>query len=236
MNPISNIAQLISMPDHGPIYRETAHHLSRFIVEPWNAFSSLTFLIPAFIFLWQLRGRYASFPFVVCFCVPLLIFGGLGSTLFHAFRSSTWLLLMDALPIVLLVVGISIWMWLKVLSNKWLVVPIVVVFVALTFLARLFLNGQDQISAGYAVRGTMLLLPCFLFQRKIRFRNTALVVSTTLFFALALLFRFMDEKIAFSWMPWGTHWLWHVSTAFGAYYLGKYLISNSNEKVSSLEK
>jgi len=36
-------------------------------------------------------------------------------------------------------------------------------------------------------------------------------------------------------MPWGTHWLWHLSTALGAYFLGEYLIKNaySNSKVES---
>lgn len=97
---------ILHPPDHGPIYRETTD-LSLFIVEPWNAWSSLTFLIPAFVFLWQLRGQYASYAFFVYFCSPMLILGGLGSTFFHAFRSSGWLLAMDVLPIVLLVLGIS---------------------------------------------------------------------------------------------------------------------------------
>lgn len=220
------------VPDHGPIYKETTD-LSLFIVEPWNAFSSLTFWIPAFLFLWQLRGRYNQHAFLVYFCLPLLILGGLGSTLFHAFRSSTWLLLMDALPIVIMVVGISIWMWLKVLTKKWLIAPILVVFVGLTFLAQYFLSGQDRISAGYFVRGTMLLLPFFLFLRKTAFRNASLLIFTTLFLVLALTFRFVDEKTDFAFMPWGTHWLWHVSTAFAAYFLGEYIIRSSNEQVQT---
>src|SRR5688572_15572541 len=117
------LTHLTEVPDHGPIYRETMD-LSQFIVEPWNAFSSLTFLIPAFIFLWQLRGQYNRYAFFVYFCSPMLIMGGLGSTLFHAFRSSGWLLAMDVAPIILLVLGISIWIWLKVLPKKWWIFPI----------------------------------------------------------------------------------------------------------------
>lgn len=215
-------------PDSGPIYRETTD-LTLFIVEPWNAFSSLTFLIPAFIFLWQLRGQYTQHAFIVYFCTPLLILGGLGSTFFHAFRSSGWLLAMDVLPIVLLVLGISVWIWLKVLPNKLLILPVLAVFFGLTFLIRRSLSGQDGISAGYVVRGLMLLLPCFLLLLKTRFRHASLFFLAVLSFILALGFRFADEKIFLAFMPWGTHWLWHVSTAFGAYFLGEYLIRSREE-------
>ncbi|MNJ92142.1 hypothetical protein D3C87_98010 [compost metagenome] len=227
------LERIVSVPDHGPVYRETTD-LSLFIVEPWNAWSSLTFLIPVFIFLYQLRGRYSNYAFIVWFCCPLLVLGGLGSTFFHAFRASTLLLLMDAIPIVILVIGISIWMWVKVLPKKVYIVWVLLIFFGLTFLSWGLLNGQDRISAGYFVRGWMLLLPCYLFLRRTHFQNAAGLFAAIVFFALALLFRFADEKIEISFMPWGTHWLWHVSTAFGAYFLGEYLIKNAyameNEK------
>ncbi|MES2554934.1 MAG: ceramidase domain-containing protein [Bacteroidota bacterium] len=232
MNQYITINQLISPADNGPVYRETVH-LSELIVEPWNAYSSLTFILVAIILLWQLRGNRKDFPFIVFFCVPLLIFGGLGSTLFHAFRSSVWLLLMDVLPIILLVLGVSIWMWLKVLSPKWLVIPVVVIFVGLTYFSRLLFDGQDQISAGYVVRGTMLLLPCFLYLTKTEFRLGRLLAAAAGCFALALTFRYLDEKIELEWMSWGTHWLWHVSTAVGAYFLGRYLIGNTEKATNS---
>lgn len=222
-----------SVPDHGPVYRETTD-LSLFIVEPWNAWSSLTFLVPVAIFLWQLRGKYRQYAFIAWFCCPLLVLGGLGSTFFHAFRSSTLLLLMDAVPIILLVVGISIWMWLKVLSKKIRIVWVLLIFFGLTLLSGLFLEGQDRISAAYFFRGWMLLLPCYLLLRRTQFRNSGGLFLAIACFCLALLFRFLDEKIYLDFMPWGTHWLWHVSTAFGAYFLGEYLIrSYENEPETS---
>lgn len=222
----SVLTTITSVPDHGPVYRETTD-LSLLIVEPWNAWSSLTFLIPVFIFLWQLRGLHAHYAFIVWFCCPLLVIGGLGSTFFHAFRTSTFLLLMDAIPIVILVVGISIWMWLKVLPKRIHLLWILLIFAGLTILSGFFLNGQDRISAGYFFRGWMLLLPCYLFLRQTKFQNSGRLFTAITFFALALLFRFLDEKIEIGFMPWGTHWLWHVSTAFGAYFLGEYLIKNA---------
>ena len=215
-----------SVPDNGPVYRETTD-LSLFIVEPWNAWSSLTFLIPVLIFLWQLRGRHSNYAFIVWFCCPLLVIGGLGSTFFHAFRASTILLLMDAIPIMVLVVGVSIWMWLKVLPKNIQIVWVLLIFFGLTFLSAVFLSGQDRISASYFFRGWMLLLPCYLFLRQTKFQNSGRLFTAIGFFALALLFRFLDEKVEIEFMPWGTHWLWHLSTAFGAYFLGEYLIKNA---------
>lgn len=227
--PLHLESMLLSVPDGGPVYRETTD-LTHLVVEPWNAYSSLTFLIPAFLFLWQLRGRYPQHAFLVYFCSPMLILGGLGSTFFHAFRTSPWLLVMDVLPIVLLTVGISIWMWLKVLPKKVLVWPILIAFVGLTVLSGYFLEGQDRISAGYFVRGVMLFLPCYLYLRQTDFRHAGFLFSAVGFFVLALIFRFADEKTEIAFMPWGTHWLWHVSTAVGGYFLGEYLIRNTQEE------
>ena len=224
---------LLKVPDGGPVYRETGD-LSLWIVEPWNAYSSLTFLVPAFLFLWQLRGQYKKYAFLVYFCSPMLILGGLGSTFFHAFRTSPWLLAMDVLPIVLLTVGISIWMWLKVLPRKSYIWPILIVFVGLTLLFTRFLHGQDSISAGYFVRGVMLFLPCYLFLRQTDFRYARTFFAAVLFFILALVFRFADEKVGIGFMPWGTHWLWHVSTAIGGYFLGEYLIRNTENSLPPL--
>lgn len=226
------LSEILQVPDHGPVYRETTD-LSLFIVEPWNAWSSLTFLVPVFIFLLQLRGKYSEYRFIVWFCCPLLVLGGFGSTFFHAFRVSPLLLLMDAIPIIILVLGVSIWMWLKVLPKNIHLLWVLLLFFGLTFLSSYFLNGQDRISAGYFFRGWMLLLPCYLFLKQTHFRNSGKVFIAITFFVLALLFRFADEKIEIGFMPWGTHWLWHVSTAFGAYFLGEYLIRNAYIKADA---
>ncbi len=220
---------LLSVPDGGPVYRETGD-LSNLIVEPWNAFSSLTFLIPAIWFLWELRGKYRQFAFLVFFCAPMLITGGLGSTLYHAFRHSPWLLAMDVFPILALVLGISIFMWLKVLKKAWYIIPVLTVYAGLTALSGYLPHIQDRISAGYFIRGWMLFLPCYLYLRKTRFYGANLLFTALGFFLLALLFRVADEKIHLEWMPWGTHWLWHVSTAVGGWFLGLYLIRAENKK------
>ena len=138
-------------------------------------------------------------------------------------------MLMDVLPILLLVMGISVWIWWKLLRKWWLVAVIIGLVFLATALVRRFLDGQDEITAGYVIRGTMLLLPCFLFLFKTEFNNMGNFLIALLCFVLAITFRFLDEKIYLSFMPWGTHWLWHVSTAAGAYFLGEYLIGHADD-------
>lgn len=212
------------LPDHGHFYRET--DLSHFIVEPWNAWSSLTFLVPAIYFIWQIRKSGEKHVFMLWFACPLLILGGFGSTFYHAFRASFWLILADVLPILVLVLGVSIRTWLKVLKPKLLVIPVVALFFLLTFVTMRFFHGQDRVSAGYVIRGTMLLLPFALYLRQPLICLKQSVFYTGLFLGLALTFRYLDDKIFISWMSWGTHWLWHVSTAVAAWFLGEFILQN----------
>ncbi len=71
----------LEMTDGGPYYTET--NPANFIVEPWNAISSLLYLLPAIYWATKIRKHIRENSFVA-FCVPLLILGGLGSTFFHA--------------------------------------------------------------------------------------------------------------------------------------------------------
>jgi hemolysin III len=152
----------INLPgDGGLLYRETVIHQT--IVEPWNAFSSLAFLIPAIFFLYKLRGHYRDNGFIVFFCSPLLILGGLGSTFYHAFRVSFWLLLLDVLPILVLTLGVSIYFWWGIFRKKIWILVIFVVFSGLFYGFKTVWTGQDLISANYFLRGTLLFLPCFLY-------------------------------------------------------------------------
>ncbi len=84
---IAEIERTFELSDGGPVYFET--NLQNFIVEPWNAFSSLTIVLPAIYFLIKLYGKYRNYAFVIYFCCPLLLIGGFGSTFYHAFRSLT---------------------------------------------------------------------------------------------------------------------------------------------------
>ncbi len=219
------------LPDGAPPYRET--NLSFFIVEPWNAISSLTFLIPVIYWFYKLRGRYKEYLFI-SFAMPLLLLGGLGSTLFHAFRNSRYLLMMDVLPILVLTLCLSIYFWYH-LVHKW---EYTLVIISSFFLGNLltwyYIPSPYSTNISYFIRGVMMFLPCTLLLYKTNFYGAFHIITAITLFILALVFRQLDSEIAFYGLPMGTHWLWHISTAVGAGFLAEYLFRFANYQKTDL--
>jgi hypothetical protein len=209
------------MADGGPVYHET--DLSHFIAEPWNAFSSLVIALPAVYFLWKLKGNYKLYPFVVYFCAPLLIAGGIGSTLFHAFRAHTFFLVLDIAPIALLTMGLSVWFIYRLLPKWYYVAAIVVLLFLLRGVIFTYFEGSAAINIMYFYTGALIFIPGLLFVRKTNYCCIKLLLLSTLMFAISLFFRFYDD-FPEQFMHMGTHWLWHVFSGIGALYLGLYLV------------
>lgn len=207
-------------PDGGPVYAET--DLSRFIAEPWNAYSSLTFLLPVIYWFFKLRRQYKEYPFLMM-CMPLLAVGGLGSTLYHAFRNSVFFLRMDVLPIAILTLAVSLYFWWKSIGRWDYVVVIATIFIAIrVFIYReVALVQQQAINLSYFVTGIMIFVPAFLMLLKTGYRGTKVIIAATAFFILSLVFRQIDTP--FFALPMGTHWLWHTCCAIGAFFLAQYL-------------
>lgn len=215
--------------DGGPLYSET--DTSYFIVEPFNALSSLAYLIPAVYWMRRLKGRYGEYSFFTS-CLPFLVLGGIGSTLYHAFRNSPYLLYLDVLPIAVVTLMVSIYFWIKVLPKRWQIVFVLVPF----FLIRYFVHTslasgrysgsevsvQTIINISYFITGTMIFLPALLLMIRLKFRYATYVVLSCLLFMLGLFFREADTW-DYSVFPMGTHWLWHISTAAGTWVLGFFL-------------
>src|SRR5947209_1228716 len=82
--------------DKGPIYVET--NLNRFIREPFNAVTALAFVVLVIVWLVRLRGRYRQHPFLMA-CLPILLAGGIGGTLYHGLRRWPAMLVLDVAPI-----------------------------------------------------------------------------------------------------------------------------------------
>ncbi len=210
------------MHDHGPVYHET--DLSNFVAEPWNALSSLIIALPAVYFLIKYRGQYKIHAFIIYFCAPLLIMNGLGSTLFHAFRAHVFFLIMDVLPVVILTLGISIFFLFKLLKKWYYVTGLVIILVGLRMLIFNIASGSDAINLSYLYTGMLIFIPGLLFVIKTKYSCIKSLLLSTLFFAVALFFRFYDQ-FPDQLMPMGTHWLWHIFTGIGAFFLGRYLIN-----------
>ncbi|NJO00521.1 MAG: hypothetical protein HC880_01510 [Bacteroidia bacterium] len=218
-------------PDGGVMYAET--NLRYIVAEPWNAISSLTFWIPVFYWYYRLRYRLKEYPFIAL-CLPLLFLGGLGSALFHAFRASPILLLMDILPILVLTIALSIYFWLKVLPHWSWVFLIIIPYFIIQALVIMYLPSPMRINLAYFMRGTIMFLPAVLLLRKIHYNFLKSLLLGVLFFILALVFRSLDKEATFL-MYMGSHWLWHISTAVGSYYIAEFLYryKNYEREVSS---
>ncbi len=213
-----HIVQEIPM-DGGPIYAET--DLSKIIAEPWNAYSSLTFLLPVFYWFYKLRNHYKEYPFLIA-CMPLLTLGGIGSTIYHAFRDSEFFLWMDVLPIALLTFFVILYFWWKVLEQWVYVALVAVIFIGLRILVYQLSQAQQQtINLSYFVTGVTMFVPAFLLLLKTNYKGVKIIITATIFFILSLVFRQIDTP--FIWLPMGTHWLWHISCAIGAFFLAQYL-------------
>ncbi len=221
------------LKDEGPIYAET--NLNNIVVEPWNGVSSLTFLIPAIYWLskikWSPRNDWFLFT-----CAILLILGGLGSAFFHAFRVSRFFILLDVLPIILLCLAASIYLWHKVFKQFWLVLIVVVVLFCCSY--YIFRTPQisehDKINLNYFIRGVFIFCPTFILLFRNRFKGWWKLVLALMFLSLALYFRKIDSYEP-PLLHMGTHWLWHVACALGAYFMGEYvfLLPNDNKDDSA---
>lgn len=217
------------LPDGGPVYAET--NTDVWIVEPFNALSSLAYLVPAIFWALRLKGKFKQFSFLFT-CLPFLLLGGIGSALYHAFRSSAFLLYMDVLPIAILTFMVSIYFWIKILPKLWHIVFILIPFILVRYIIYSILSsgafrgkvieGQMIINISYFISGLMIFLPAILILIKSKFHDGLFIVISCVLFMVGLLFREMDlwGLLIF---PLGTHWLWHIATAAGSWFLGEYL-------------
>lgn len=209
-----------SMPDGGPRYAETPPDPyapgARFPAEPWNAATAALFVLVAAAWAWRLRGRFRDFPFL-CACLPVLLAGGIGGTLYHATRTSYVLLLLDVVPIMALGFAASVfaavrhWGWRGVFF-----VPAAAALYAavnlLLFHAAGPVGEQTTINISYAALAAVVLVPVGLVLVRTRFRHGGWVVAGLVAFAVAWCFRLIDRQVGYA-LPMGSHWLWHC---FGA--------------------
>ncbi|WMJ72334.1 hypothetical protein RCC89_04040 [Cytophagaceae bacterium ABcell3] len=209
----------IPLADGGLMYAET--NLDWIIPEPWNAISSLAFLVPVFYWFLKVRHDIKSYPFLIV-CMVLLLAGGIGSTLFHGLRTSPLLLMMDVLPIQFLTVLVSIYFWYKVLPKWHYTIPVIMPFLLARIYIFQFTDTFSAINIAYFITGVMIFLPALIFLVKTRFQYAHSLFLGIFFFIVALLFRQYDHEFA-AILPMGSHWLWHVFGAMGAGYLGAYL-------------
>ena len=227
------VADLLSvlLHDHSPHVHDRGPHYFEFhhdavLREPWNAWSSVFFLVPVIYWTWRLRGKYHEHQLIVML-LPFLFLNGIGSTLFHAFRASNFFLYLDFAPAAIMSLVLTYMFWKMLVGKWWVSVGIII----LSFLPRILvfvyreelnLDRQDAVNISYFFTGMMFILPTLLITWRTNWYRWHLIFLSIVFLSFALLFRNLDER-AEPLLPMGTHWLWHVVSALSVFTLGYYL-------------
>lgn len=217
--------------DRGPRYKETpppdvlTGPTPPAVAEPFNAVTATFFVLIALVWGRKvIRAGVERHPFVAC-CLPILLVGGIGGTLYHAFRSRFVYFLLDVIPISLLGLAGSIYLLYRVgRRSGWVrlggytggaaVVYAVVNGVLFRLLPESLLknNANLRVNLSYGSLALIVLIPLGFVLVRTRFRHGALVAAALASFAVAWFCRLVDGT-GLADLPMGTHWLWHT---FGA--------------------
>jgi hypothetical protein len=196
------------LADGGPIYCET--DLTHTIVEPLNAFSAFLFLLIVFYWFRKIRHDLKGYAFLAISLFVLLV-GGVGGTLYHAFRFHQIFLLMDYLPILILAFSAGIYFFVKIMPKGrwWAVLGIFLLFLIVQRgIYEIFPPGVG-INLSYGVLAVFVLLPIIVFSARTSFLKFRYILFAAVAFGIALFFRVADM-----WQHRAidicTHWLWHV--------------------------
>lgn len=207
----------ILLHDDGPLYRET--DLNSFIVEPFNTISAAIFIVIALYWLFKLKGRYNSFPFL-SFSTYLLSIGAVGGTIYHGFRIHSFFMYMDWLPILIICMAASVYLLYRLSRSVWKTALWMVGLVL--FQVINFSSVPDWLSTNlsYAALGLTLLIPLLFVLVRTKFKYWGFVVASLLFFGAALFFRLSDRWID---IAIGTHFLWHLFGAMACHSMFMYM-------------
>lgn len=210
------------MPDGGPRYKETPPDPTAVpIAEPFNAVTASFFILIVLVWAWRLWGRFARYPFLTA-CMPILLAGGIGGTLYHAFRTQRAWFLMDVIPISLLGIAGAVYLTVRLgrALGAWKVLGVAVGLIG----AYVFVNGvlfhmilradnpNLRVNLSYASLALVLIVPLVVVLARTRFRHFGWVATALASFAVAWFCRLVDGG-TYDPLRMGTHWLWHT---FGA--------------------
>lgn len=208
----------VILPDGGPVYAET--DTSHIVAEPFNAISAALFIIIAVYWLWRATVKEGTKNSFFIPSLIILLIGGVGGTIYHAFRAHSFFLYMDWVPILILCVIACVY-FLKLLNVSWkrIGTGIITIF-AFQYLNFNFVPPHIAVNLSYAILGLTVLTPLVLYMRKTQYRYAKEPILALVSFALALSFRISDKMVD---LPMGTHFLWHTFGAFTAFFLLQYM-------------
>lgn len=204
-----------------------------FFAEPINAFSNIFFIMAAY-FSYVYLQKSSSKPqthYSVQTLNGILVCIGIGSFLWHTFATA-WAEFADVIPITIFIYVYLFAFVRLVLEKKILVVTAALIaFTILNYSITKYadpslLNG----SIAYAPALFSLLVLAFLARKKEKFSFLLLAIFI---FLISLLFRSIDFMVC-GFLPFGTHFLWHICNAIMLYMLMVFLMDSTS--VSDLNK
>ena len=222
------------LPDGGPWYKETPADPAAFhaqLAEPYNTVTATLFVLIAVFWMGRLWGRFARYPFVTI-CLPVLLAGGVGGTLYHATRADRLYFLLDVIPIQILGAAGSVFLtfrlaarvgYLRVLAYS---VGLVAVFVALNAVVIRAIPlpagvPNLRVNMHYATLALVLLVPMGVVLVRTKFRYAGWVAGGLASFGIAWFCRLVDGGTR-DVLPMGTHWLWHTFGAVTTFAIAQY--------------
>lgn len=229
--------------DRGPRYTETPADPyapdAPMVAEPYNAVTAALFIVIVLEWAWRLRGRYRDYPFLVS-CMPILLVGGIGGTLYHGFRTRSLYFFLDVIPIQLLVLAGAVYLAVRLWHRRgWLYLG-GAVLVNLAVGALLFTlvaprSRQVAVNLNYAALAVSVILPIVMVLIRTRFRHAGWVAAGLTAFVIAWFFRLVDER-AGPYLPMGTHWLWHLFGAISTALIIEYFYNVESEELTPTGK
>ena len=234
---INASSKIFTLRDGGGLYKET--NLNHFIVEPINALTAFIFVFIAVYWIYKLlksnnKGRIFYLTLSI-----ILLFGGIGGTIYHAFRYHKFFLYLDWVPIVLVSFAVSLYLFFISTKSIWYgFVFCMGAFMAQYALFTITKYFPEQfpvtimINMSYVFLALTILVPLFMFLRLNNFYNLRIVVWSLAFFVFALIFRWLDSKVPLSI---GTHFLWHIFGALSCHLMFSFLYK-TNQSVRNTVK
>ena len=189
--------------------------LSALFAEPINAFTNLAFPIAGYLGYKLLKEKKIESKEVRA--LPwILSLVGLGSFIYHTARNSTTLVF-DALPIYFFILYALFLTLSEIFKSRMKSILVLTGFVGLEvilsiYVPREFLNGSIRHIAAV----TFITLIGWFAVKK--YGNTVVRPLSGIIglYAFAIFFRSIDAWIC-TWLPTGTHFLWHILAAFAGY-------------------
>jgi hypothetical protein len=201
----------------GPLYCETPALMTGFPLEPVNTWSNLFIIgigIMAIILVAK-RPRPSS-GFGLWLLALLLTATGIGSFLWHGWRTETFLI-MDALPGILFLLSF-VYLWFRRYYSPIITIVSTVAFMLVAWFSVDY--GVSRLETSPLISLVPLLIITGAWLITVTYQEThraaAFASGTLLLTLVALGFRTADLPLCSS-FPFGTHFLWHFTLSLAAF-------------------